>query len=195
MKLDATALQGRFIRLEPLDERARTPLRAAIAGSDTIWDIMSSNASGEHFAGWWRVALADMQAGGRIPYVVRRLADQRIIGTTSFLHIDPDAASLEIGSTFLAPEARGGVVNPDMKLAMLAHAFAAGTIRVEIRTDTRNLRSQAAIAKLGALREGVLRKHKRLWNGEVRDTVVFSILDEDWPAVRAGLEQRLDAIG
>ena len=76
-----------------------------------------------------------------------------------------------------------------MKLAMLAHAFEGGALRVEIRTDGRNDRSQAAIAKLGAVREGVLRRQKRLWNGDIRDTVVFSILKEEWPQVR----QRLDA--
>ena len=154
---------------------------------------MATSAQGERFDAWWNAAQAEIASGGRVAYAVRSLANARVVGTTSFLHIDPDARSLEIGSTFLHAEARGGPVNPDMKLAMLMRAFAAGAMRVEIRTDGRNLRSQAAIAKLGAVREGVLRKQKRLWNGEVRDTVVFSILDEDWPVVRAGLEQRLAA--
>ena len=193
MKLATAALHGRFTRLEPLDDGLREPLRAAIGGPDPVWDIMATSAQGDRFDAWWSTAQAETASRRRIAYAVRSLAEGKVVGTTSFLHIDPDAASLEIGSTFLNADARGGPANPDMKLAMLAHAFAAGAIRVEIRTDHRNLRSQAAIAKLGAVREGVLRKHKRLWNGERRDTVLFSILDDDWPVVRAGLTTRLSA--
>ena len=182
------------MRLEPFAAALREPLRAAIAGPDPIWDIMASSAQGERFDAWWSVALAEAAEGRRAPYLVRRLSDGRAVGTTSFLHIDPDSRSVEIGSTFLHAEARGGGVNPDMKLAMLAHAFEAGAVRVEIRTDGRNLRSQAAIAKLGAVREGLLRKQKRLWNGELRDTVVFSIIDDDWPAARERLQARLAAL-
>jgi RimJ/RimL family protein N-acetyltransferase len=81
-----------------------------------------------------------------------------------------------------------------MKHAMLAHAFEAGAGRVEIRTDGRNDRSQAAIAKLGAVREGLLRRQKRLWNGEVRDTVIYSVIAEEWPEVRARLIDRLEGL-
>ena len=193
MKLSATPLIGRFTHLEPLADAVREPLRAAIAGDDPVWDIMASSARGERFEGWWETARADQRAGARIPYAVRRLADDRIVGTTSFLHIDPANRGVEIGSTFLHADARSGPTNPDMKLAMLTHAFAGGAIRVEIRTDGRNLRSQAAIAKLGAVREGVLRKQKILWNGEARETVVYSVIDDDWPQARSGLEQRLAA--
>ena len=193
MKLSATPIIGRFVGLEPLTEALREPLRAVISGEDPVWDIMSSSARGERFEGWWATATADAKAGTRIAYAVRRLADERIVGTTSFLHIDSANCGVEIGSTFLQAEARSGAANPDMKLAMLAHAFEAGAIRVEIRTDERNLRSQAAIAKLGAVREGVLRKQKFLWNGEMRATVVFSVIDDDWAQVRCGLETRLDA--
>jgi N-acetyltransferase len=193
VKLASTPLEGRFVRLEPLDEILREPVRAALARPDPIWSIMAASAEGERFDGWWRTALATSAAGDRVAYAVRRLADGTVVGSTSFLHIDAASAGLEIGSTFLQPDARGGPANPEMKRLMLAHAFAAGAIRVEIRTDARNGRSQAAIAKLGALREGVLRRQKRLWNGEVRDTVVFSVLDEDWPAVRERLDARLAA--
>ncbi len=182
---------GRVTRLDPLTDAMRETVRAAISGDDPVWDIMASSAKGERFEGWWATAMEDQRAGVRIPFAVRRLADDRIVGTTSFLHIDPVNRGVEIGSTFLHPDARSGSVNPDMKLAMFTHAFGGGAIRVEIRTDSRNLRSQAAIAKLGAVREGVLRKQKILWNGEARETVVYSVIDDDWPRVRAGLEQRL----
>ncbi len=191
MNIPAVTLLGRFARLERLTEALREPLRAAIAGDDPVWDVMASNARGERFDGWWAQAMTDMQAGGRIAYAVRRLADGRVVGTTSFLHIDPVNRGVEIGSSFLHAEARSGAINPDMKLVMLAHAFGHGALRVEIRTDARNLRSQAAIAKLGAVREGVLRKQKILWNGEARETVVYSVIDDDWPHVRQALERRL----
>ncbi len=127
------------------------------------------------------------------PYAVRRLSDGQVLGRVAFMNLRLADNGLEIGGTFYRPEARGGPVNPECKLLMLAHAFANGAMRVEIRTDVRNLRSQAAIAKLGAVREGVLRKHAVTWTGHVRDTVVFSITDDEWPAVRARLETRLAA--
>ena len=135
-----------------------------------------------------------MGAGSRITYAVRRLGDGAVVGTTSFFDISAAHRRVEIGMTFLTEGARAGPVNPDIKLAMLSHAFGAGAVRVELVTDARNLRSQAAIARLGAVREGVLRRHKITWTGHVRDTVMFSITDLDWPAVRAGLEARLDII-
>ncbi len=192
MKFDPDALQGRFTRLEPLTDALKAPLHAAIASADPAWNVMASNASGPYFEGWWARACAEMVTGERVAYAVRRLADQRVVGATSFLHIDPANRSVEIGSTFLHAESRAGPTNPDMKLALLSYAFANGAVRVEIRTDGRNLRSQAAIAKLGAVREGVLRKQKVLWNGEARETVVYSIIDDDWPQVQARLQARLD---
>ena len=195
MELYCLPLQGGFSRLEPLTADLREPLRAAIAGQDEAWDVMASSARGEYFDGWWDRALNEMESGGRVAYAVRRVSDSRIVGTTSFLHIDPANRGVEIGSTFLHADARSGPINPDIKLAMLACAFEAGALRVEIRTDGRNLRSQAAIAKLGAVREGVLRKQKILWNGEARETVIYSVIDDEWPAVRQRLELRLASFG
>jgi RimJ/RimL family protein N-acetyltransferase len=195
MKLSRKALEGRFTRLEPLDDSLREPLRTAISGPDPIWDLITTSAQGERFDPWWAEALSAQSSGRRLPFAVRRLSDGAVVGTTSFLTPDPANRSVEIGATFLREDARAGATNPDIKLAMLKSAFAAGAVRVEIRTDARNLRSQAAIAKLGAVREGVLRKQKTLWTGHPRDTVVFSVIDEDWPAVRAALEARLRPFG
>ena len=114
-----------------------------------------------------------------------------MVGRSSYLHIRPKDGGVEIGATFLHPDVRGGPVNPEAKLLMLGHAFDSGAIRVELVTDARNLRSQRAIAKLGAVREGVLRHRTITWTGHRRDTVVFSILEAEWPAVRTGLERRL----
>jgi len=118
----------------------------------------------------------------------------RAIGSTSYLDIKPDFRFLEIGSTWYGPSHRGTAVNPESKLLLLQHAFEGlGCVRVLLKTDGRNLRSQRAIAKLGAKHEGVLRKFGIMRDGHIRDTVMFSILDDEWPAVKAGLIERLRA--
>ena len=136
-----------------------------------------------------------MAEGSRIAYAVRRLSDSAVVGTTSLYEIKPAYRRCEIGSTFYRPETRGGPVNPAAKRLLLEHAFDAGAVRVEIITDAINPGSQAAIRKLGARDEGILRKHKITWRGRIRDTAQFAILDEDWPEVRARLDARLAAFG
>jgi N-acetyltransferase len=98
---------------------------------------------------------------------------------------------VEIGATFLRPDVRASFVNPETKLLMLGHAFNSGAVRIQFTIDVRNERSLAAVAKLGAVKEGILRRDTRTWTGHIRDTVVFSILDSEWPTVKLGLEQRL----
>ena len=134
-----------------------------------------------------------MQAGSRIPYAVHDAASGRIIGTTSLYEIKPDYRRCEIGSTFYRPEARGGAINPACKRLLLSHAFDAGAVRVEIITDAVNAQSQAAILKLGAKAEGILRKHKITWTGRARDTAMFAVIEDDWPEVREALDRRLAA--
>ena len=193
MTLEPAVLTGRFIRLEPHSPALREAVRAALDTDADAWAIMVGNGGGEGFDGWWAEAEREAAQGSRIAFVVRRLSDGVVFGSTSLASIRRPHRGLEIGSTFYRPDARGGAVNPECKLLLLAHAFAAGALRVEIVTDARNTRSRAAIAKLGATEEGVLRKHKTTWRGFVRDTVMFSITDDDWPAVKAGLEARLAA--
>jgi RimJ/RimL family protein N-acetyltransferase len=192
MKPEFSVLEGRFVRLEPFAVHLRDEVRAALDGDADTWAIMASNARGEAFEGWWAAALRDLRAGERLPYAIRRLADGRIVGTSSYMGLRPADRGLEIGSTFLHPDARRGPVNPESKRLMLAHAFAAGIIRAEFMIDRRNARSQAAVAKLGAKAEGVLRRNRVTWTGHIRDTAVFSITDLDWPAVREGLDARLE---
>jgi RimJ/RimL family protein N-acetyltransferase len=107
------------------------------------------------------------------------------------MNIDRANHGLEIGSTFLHPDARSGPVNPEAKRLMLNHAFENGAVRVEFRVDIRNARSQSAVLKLGAEKEGVLRANMITWTGHVRDTAVFSIIDSDWPAIQERLDFRL----
>lgn len=195
MALAAGVLEDRFVRLEPFRPGLEGEVRAALDCDPASWDIMVAAAYGPHFDGWWRSALAAMAQGSRIAWAVRRSADGKVVGTTSLYEIRPDHRRCEIGSTFYRPEARGGAVNPACKRLLLGHAFDSGAVRVEILTDALNPGSQAAIRKLGARDEGVLRKHKITWTGRVRDTAQFAVLDEDWPGVRARLDARLAAFG
>lgn len=194
MDLRAAVLEDRFVRLEPFIPALEAEVRAALDCDPGAWDIMVGAAYGDHFAGWWASALAAMAAGSRIAWAVRRKTDGAVVGTTSLYEIKPDYRRCEIGSTFYRPEARGGAVNPACKRLLLGHAFDAGAVRVEIITDAINPASAAAIRKLGARDEGVLRKHKITWTGRIRDTAQFAILDEDWPEVRARLDARLAAL-
>lgn len=195
MRLDTVPLENRFVRLEPLTAALEGELRAALDCDGASWDVMVAAAYGPHFDGWWRSALKAMEQGTRIAWAVRRLSDGAVVGTTSLYEIKPDYRRCEIGSTFYRPEARGGAVNPSCKRLLLGHAFDGGAVRVEILTDAINPGSQAAIRKLGARDEGVLRKHKISFKGRIRDTAQFAVLDDDWPEVRARLDARLAAFG
>lgn len=193
MKLATVVLEGRLVRLEPFAPALEAQVRAALDCDPDAWNGMVGAAYGPHFDAWWASALRAMEGGSRIAWAVRRQGDGAVVGATSLYEIRPDYRRCEIGSTFYRPEARGGAINPACKRLLLAHAFDAGAVRVEIITDRTNPGSQAAIRKLGAREEGVLRKHKITWTGRVRDTVQFAILDEDWPDVRRRLDDRLAA--
>ena len=182
MTLAAVPLENRFVRLEPLTDALRDEMRAALDCDAPSWDIMVAAAYGPHFEGWWRSAMTAMEVGARIAWAVRRQGDGAVVGTTSLYEIKPDYRRCEIGP-----------VNPSCKRLLLGHAFDAGAVRVEIITDAINPGSQAAIRKLGARDEGVLRKHKITFRGRIRDTAQFAILDDDWPGVRARLDARLAA--
>ncbi|WP_298100815.1 GNAT family protein [Brevundimonas sp.] len=195
MRLDAVPLENRFVRLEPLAPTLEDEVRAALDCDPASWDIMVAAAYGPYFDDWWHAALRAMAQGTRIAWAVRRMDDGAVVGTTSLYEIRPDYRRCEVGSTFYRPEARGGPVNPSCKRLLLGHAFDGGAVRVEILTDAINPGSQAAIRKLGARDEGVLRKHKITFKGRVRDTAQFAILDDDWPGVRARLDARLAAFG
>jgi RimJ/RimL family protein N-acetyltransferase len=191
MRLDGTPLTGHHVRLEPLAEEHREGLRFA-ADDERIWVHTLTNAQGAGFDPWFDGTLAEGAAGTQIPFTVRLLADDRLLGSTSYLDIELKHKRIEIGATWYHPSAWATAVNPECKLLLLAHAFEVlGVNRVALITDARNERSQAAIAKLGAVREGVLRSHKIAQGGRVRDTVVFSIIAAEWPAVREGLWKRL----
>ena len=191
MIIAPVVLENRWVRLEPYVPGLKGELAEALNVDPDVWALMVSSGHGPRFDAWWNAAVAQTEAGSRVAYAVRRQADGAIVGTTSLHDIRPEHRRCELGATFYQPDARGGAINPACKRLLLGHAFDAGAVRVEILTDALNLRSRAAIEKLGAPFEGLLRSHKITWTGRVRDTALYAIVAEDWPDVRARLEARL----
>ncbi len=191
MVLEARPPEGSHVRLDLLGEGNREGLRAALDCDPDTWEIMAGNGCGAGFEDFWAGIMTEAADGRRIAYAIVDRDDGRVVGTSSFLNIDRANHGVEIGATFLHPDVRSGLVNPEAKRLMLSHAFDNGAIRVEFRVDVRNARSQAAVLKLGAQKEGVLRSNMVTWTGHVRDTAVFSITADDWPAVRDRLDFRL----
>lgn len=191
MKLVAHPLEGRFVRLELFEPRPKQEARAAIDCDPETWAIMPINPTGDGFEDYWSAACG-APLNERVGYAIRRRFYRLVVGMSSYYTSTASQGGIEIGTSFLRPEVRGGPVNPEAKYRMLNHAFAMGAVRVQFRVDTRNQRSQAAVAKLGAVREGVLRRDRLTWTGYIRDTFYFSIVDREWPEVNLRLEQRLD---
>ena len=184
-------LKGRFIALEPFEQSHVAGLTEA--GRDSsIWTYMPYDvSSGIGPVLDWH--LNENVEGRMITFVVRRLSDGALVGSTSFLNIVPEHGRVEIGSTWYAPQAQASAVNPEAKYLLFNHAFGAHYNRVELKTDSKNARSRAAMRKMGATEEGTLRGHMWVPQGYYRDSVYFSILASEWPAVKAKLEARLAA--
>jgi RimJ/RimL family protein N-acetyltransferase len=191
MLLEPTVLEDRFVRLKPMNEVHREELRAACDADPAIWnDLYPYSMAGEHFDASWAQFYAKPGAD-RINYAVT--VEGRCMGMSSYHVIDQANQALEIGGTYYHPALRGGPVNPAAKRLMMAHAFASGARRVQFKVDAINARSRAAVLKLGAVQEGILRADRVIWTGRIRDTVVFSVLADEWPAVRERLDARLAA--
>lgn len=186
-------LDNAIVRLEPLAESHREGLRV-IAGDPRIWPFMPiDGGQADEFDRLIDEALSAAAQGRERPFAVRRATDGRLVGSSRYLNIAPGDGGLEIGWTWYTADVWGGTVNPAVKRLMLGHAFDVwGAVRVGLRCDTRNQRSHDAILRLGAVKEGVLRRNKRVQNGFIRDSAVFSILVEEWPTVRDGLDARLN---
>ncbi|CAL1690163.1 hypothetical protein MMB232_00284 [Brevundimonas subvibrioides] len=192
MPLTSTRLENRFVRLEPFEESHKEPLRAACDADPNLWPaVYYTSLGGAQFDAGWDSLRQQQASGARIPFAV--IHGGQVVGLSTFTALSAANRSVEIGTTYYRPDARGGVVNPATKRLMLEHAFAAGTGRVAFQVDQINLRSQAAMSKLGAVREGVLRDDKVTWTGRVRSSVIFSILAGEWPQVRGRLDERLAA--
>ena len=195
MKLGPVNLQGAHVRLEPLDLKHRLPLFQA-AQSQEIWSwMLSSLRDQEQFNNWLSKSLEDQQAGCTYRFAVIDARTHQVLGSTSYLNVDETHHGVEIGSTWYSPSAWGTAINPEAKLLLMRHAFEDwGAIRVEYRTDHHNAHSQAAIKKLGATYEGTLRNHRIRPDGTIRNTLVFSITQDEWPDIQRRLQARVDAI-
>lgn len=199
----AATLAGRHVVLDPVDADDAAGLFVAL-NDERVWAAgYGGGPAGrprdvDGMAGVVAAAVDAAARGERQAYVVRLAVDNdlgaagTVVGTSSLGEWDLGNERVHLGWTAYGPQWWGTRVNPECKLLLLGHAFDhCGFGRVKIQTDLRNERSQAAIARLGATREGVLRRHQRRADGTFRDTVVFSVLREEWPAVRAGLLRRL----
>ena len=192
VKIESQVLENRFARLEPMSDARREELRAACEADQDIWTrLYPFSWAGEHFEPTWKMLMGDVEAGKTIGMAV--VVDDVCVGLSCFSSIDRANASVEIGGTYYHPDVRGGAVNPACKRLMMAHAFASGARRVVYRVDALNTRSRAAVTKLGAVQEGILRQDRVTWTGRLRDTVIFSILADEWPGVRDRLDARLAA--
>jgi RimJ/RimL family protein N-acetyltransferase len=184
-------LEGPRVRLEPLRMEHAEELFEAVRDPD-IWTWLSfpPPAKVEETAAYIRSALDEQIRGEHLPWLTRRRNDGKAIGTTRFAHIDRVNRSVEIGWTMLSPEARGTGLNAEAKYLQLRHAFEdLGAIRVWLNTDERNKRSQRAMEKIGATREGQHRQDRVMPNGYVRTSVFYSFIDKEWPEVRPRLEE------
>jgi N-acetyltransferase len=188
----ARPLLGRIVRLEPITPEHEPGLWEA-AQDERIWDATNLLIrTREHFALWMDDALGEQEQRVGAPFVTVDAASGRILGSTRYGSLRPEHRSLEIGWTWLNPAVWGTGANVEAKLLMLSRAFEEhGCMRVEFKTNARNERSRAALAALPAQFEGIHRKHMVVRDGELRDSAWYSIVDDEWPAVKANLERRL----
>lgn len=183
-------LQGKHVRLEPLGEEHAAGLAEIGVGRD-FWDFMvyGDMKAEADMLNWVRGLLEREQNGTDLPFVVIHLATGRVAGATRYLNIVPKDRGLEVGGTWYGDEYRRTAVNTECKYLLLCHAFETlKAIRVQLKTDSRNERSQRAIERIGAKREGILRNHMILPNGYIRDSVFYSIIDSEWGEVKKRLE-------
>lgn len=193
MEITSVTLIGSVVRLEPLSEQHVPDLTVA-AHDESIWRYMLYvyPDNEEKMLAWVRDILARQAAGTDLAFTIIHRASGRAIGATRYLEIRPLHRSLEVGGTWYATEFQRTAVNTECKYLLLKHAFEVlGCIRVQFKADARNERSLHALERIGAVREGVLRNHYILPDGTRRDSVYFSILDKEWPGVRARLEGML----
>jgi RimJ/RimL family protein N-acetyltransferase len=193
MNLRPVTLTGKRVRLEPLGVEHAEDLAVA-ATDDQIWTYLDEPTPWDRSSVDAFIADAhrDQDHGARIAFAVIDARNGRAVGSTSYLDIRPQDRGLEIGWTWLAPSVWGTGINAEAKYLMLVHAFDdQDAIRVAIKTDRRNTRSQRAIERLGATREGVWRNHRILSTGEYRDSVYYSIIVSEWPLTKARMSVAL----
>ena len=188
--IEPVTLVGKHVRLEPMTE-AHIPGLTVIGVGQSFWDFMlyGNMETEADMQNWVRDIIARGEKGTDLPFVAIHLASGRVAGATRYLNIMPKDRGLEIGGTWYGPEFQRSPVNTECKYLLLTHAFETlGCIRVQLKTDLRNERSQKAIERIGARKEGVLRNHMILPDGRFRHSVFYSILDTEWGDVKKNLE-------
>ena len=193
--LSPATLEGHGVRLEPLSAAHRDGLRAA-AADGRLWELWFTFVPGpDEVDAYIAAALEGQEAGRMLPFAVRETAGGSIVGSTRYHDVVPDADRVEIGYTWYATRWQRTHVNTACKLLLLDHAFGTlGCRVVGLRTDNFNFASQRAIEALGAKRDGVIRRHQARRDGSIRDTVMYSVLAEEWPDVERHLSGRLERL-
>jgi RimJ/RimL family protein N-acetyltransferase len=189
MEIQPVTLEGKLVRLEPLAIEHVEALWSA-AQDEEVWRYLRVQVRRrEELDDWVRDAVRLRESAGEIPFAIVERQSGNPIGSTRYFDIMPQHRNLEIGHTWLGKQYWRSGVNTEAKYLLLRHAFETmGCVRVQFKTDRLNVRSQTAIKRLGAVEEGTLRKHVWVQNQRFRDSVYFSILDDEWPAVKARLE-------
>ena len=194
MEVKPTILQGKYVRLE-LMTKAHAPALAEIGVGQPFWDFMvyGRMETADDMREWVKDILARAEKGTDVPFVAIHIDSGRLAGASRYMNIMPNDRGLEIGGTWYGPEYQRTVVNTECKYLLLQHAFEKlGCIRVQLKTDLRNERSQKAIERLGAVKEGVLRNHMILPDGYYRHSVYYSILDTEWLSVKKRLQEMMN---
>ena len=193
MEVKPVVLTGNHVRLEPMTDEHVAGL-AEIGVGQPFWDFMlyGNINTVDDMRNWVQDILARGEKGTDLPFAAVHLGSGRVAGATRYLNIMPQERGLEIGGTWYGPEFQRTVVNTECKYLLLRHAFETlGCIRVQLKTDLRNERSQRAIERIGAVKEGVLRNHMILPDGRIRHSVFYSVIDTEWPEVKKRLEEML----
>jgi N-acetyltransferase len=197
MNIEPVILAGRVARLEPLNETHVSDL--VVAGQDpSIWQYMVyGNLSLEGAMASWVQMLINLQTlGADLPFAVIHKESGRAVGATRYMEIRSQHRALEIGGTWYAVAYQRTGINTECKYLLLRHAFESlGCVRVQFKTDARNLRSQKALERIGAIKEGVLRQHMITPDGYLRDSIYYSILDKEWPSIKLRLKEFLARSG
>ena len=193
MNIAPVTLEANTVRLEPL-RRAHADALVAAAADGELWNSTVTVVPSRETISTYLDAAFKGQADGReLPFVILQKSSGLIVGSTRFYNIDHENRSVEIGYTWLAAQAQRTAVNTEAKLLLLTHAFESwGCIRVSLITDVLNVQSQKAILRLGAKQEGILRNHLIMPDGRYRDSVCFSIIESEWPEVKAGLKKMVE---
>jgi RimJ/RimL family protein N-acetyltransferase len=194
MKIESLTLEGRVVRLEPLT-RAHHRQLCEVGLAEELWKwIPSPVRTAEDMAAYLEKALDEQQRGVSLPFAIVEKASGRVVGSTRYMNIEREHRRLEVGCTWVGLAWQRSAVNTEAKYLLLRHAFdTLRCMRVELKTDSLNEKSRAAIERLGATEEGIFRNHMISAGGRIRHTVYYSIVEAEWPAVRARLERKMTA--